>query len=72
MTTEQLQFITDNMLHFDLVLLHNQQFDVTHDITKRVLIIGQEITGQPFDQCGCSIKELYQKVWDQYVIETAA
>lgn len=67
MTQEEKDFIQANEAHFDLVLKHNQQFQAGHDLTKQVLKIAEGLPGgKSFDQCDCTIPEVYAKVWEAY------
>lgn len=69
MTAEQIQFVTANQIHFDLVLNHGQHFQNSHDTAKKVLEIANTLPAykdSPVQNCTGCITEAYQEVWKAY------
>jgi hypothetical protein len=66
MTKEQIAFVEGHKEHFDLTINHGQNYQRSHDIAKQVVVIAEEVTGKPVDQCSGCMREAYQAVWNEY------
>lgn len=68
---EQIAFIEANTQHFDLVIKHGQNFQISHDIAKQVIDIANSLPkyskpNAPVTDCTGCITDAYQTVWDIY------
>jgi len=71
MTKQQIQFIKDNQVHMDLVLISNQNFQPSHDIAKEVIAIANTLDkykDNPVTNCTGCIQQAYQDVWNEFLL----